>query len=65
MAPEKLTVVCAWCKQVVTPAPDGTEITHTICPPCLERTMIKSGDALVDPASLMPPPDYFGDAFKS
>lgn len=64
MAVQALTVVCAWCKRVVAAAPDGTAITHTICPSCLDRTIRRSGEGPVDPAALLPPPDYFGDAFK-
>jgi hypothetical protein len=63
MAGQVLTVICAWCKRVVTAAPNATGITHTICPSCLDRTITHS-DGGIDPAALMPPPDYFGDAFK-
>jgi hypothetical protein len=64
MAANELTVVCAWCKRVVTAAPNGVGITHTICPACLDRTLTLSGEGPTDPATLLPPPDYFGDAFK-
>ena len=66
MATEGLTVVCAWCQQVVKAAPNATGITHTICPSCVDRTITHSADGQTDPAVLLPPPDYFdfGDAFK-
>ena len=30
-----LTVVCAWCRSIVTAPPSAAGITHTICPTCL------------------------------
>jgi len=35
MAARVLTVVCAWCRSVVTAPPSAVGITHTICPTCL------------------------------
>jgi hypothetical protein len=35
MAARVLTVVCAWCRCVVTAPPSAKGITHTICPTCL------------------------------
>jgi hypothetical protein len=35
MAARVLTVVCAWCRCVVTAPPSAAGITHTICPACL------------------------------
>ena len=35
MASRVLTVVCAWCRCVVTAPPSAAGITHTICPTCL------------------------------
>ena len=35
MAARALTVVCAWCRCVVTAPPSAAGITHTICPTCL------------------------------
>jgi len=64
MGKHALTVICAWCRRVVTAAPNATGITHTICPSCLDRTITHSEGGPVDPAALLPPPDYFGDAFK-
>jgi hypothetical protein len=61
MATPTLAVVCAWCNRVVTPAPAGAHVTHTICPSCMEWAFVhrttamppeKSGDSL--------PADYFG-----
>ena len=63
MATRVLTVVCAWCKRVVTREPNATGITHTICPSCLDRTITHIDEGPLDPAALQPP-DYFGDAFK-
>jgi hypothetical protein len=63
MAANGLTVVCAWCERVVTAASNGAGITHTICPSCLDRTLT-SGDGSSVPIVLLPPPGYFGDAFK-
>src|SRR5947209_2949320 len=31
-------VVCDWCKRVVSTAPGGAEVTHTICASCLDFT---------------------------
>ena len=64
MATRVLTVVCAWCKRMVTAEPNATGITHTICPSCLDRTITHIDEGPVDPAALQPPADYFGDAFK-
>jgi hypothetical protein len=64
MAAERLSVICAWCQRVITPAPPGARVTHTICQPCLERTVSAVNYDETDPAVLNPPPDYFGDAFK-
>ena len=61
----KMRVVCAWCRQVVSDAPNGTGVTHTICPSCLNRMVTLSPHTGgIDPAALLPAPDYFGDAFK-
>jgi hypothetical protein len=40
MATSALAVVCAWCNQVVTPAPAGAPVTHTICPACMEWAFV-------------------------
>jgi hypothetical protein len=64
MAEKMLTVVCAWCRRVVTATPNGAGVTHTICPSCLDYAITHSGDSPVAPSALLPPPDYFGDAFK-
>jgi hypothetical protein len=36
MAVQRLSVVCAWCNRLVTAAPAGAALTHTICPSCLD-----------------------------
>jgi hypothetical protein len=64
MRAKVLTVVCAWCKRVVTAAPKAAGVTHTICASCLDRTIAHSDDGGIDPAALLPSADYFGDAFK-
>jgi hypothetical protein len=46
MAARVLTVVCAWCRCVVTAPPSAAGITHTICPTCLE--------AMFEPAAAEP-----------
>ena len=35
MSARVLTVVCAWCRCVVTAPPSAAGITHTICPACV------------------------------
>jgi hypothetical protein len=35
MSGRVLSVVCAWCRCVVTAPPSAAGITHTICPACL------------------------------
>jgi hypothetical protein len=39
-----LAVVCAWCRKIITAAPSGSAITHTICPDCLEWAMMHPRD---------------------
>jgi hypothetical protein len=39
MATRVLTVVCAWCRCVVTAPPSASGITHTICPTCLDLVL--------------------------
>ena len=39
MAGHLLAVVCAWCNRVVVKGPAGAEVTHTICPSCVDWTM--------------------------
>jgi hypothetical protein len=64
MPDEVLTVVCAWCQRIVRAEPKATGVTHTICPPCLDRTITLSDDGGIDPAALLPASGYFGDTFK-
>ena len=63
MAARVLSVVCAWCKRVVTSVPNATGITHTICPSCRDRAIAQVNDSPKDPAALQPT-DNFGDASK-
>ena len=60
---EFLSVVCAWCKRIVTAAPEGTPVTHTICTACFDRTMTHPRRDPPDEAA-PPSPDHFGDVFK-
>ena len=36
---QHLLVVCAWCNRVLSTAPAGAGVTHTICPSCLDLTI--------------------------
>jgi hypothetical protein len=38
MGQRLLAVVCAWCNRVVSTAPAGADVTHTICASCLDYT---------------------------
>jgi hypothetical protein len=38
MGQRLLVVVCAWCNRVVSTAPAGAAVTHTICESCLDFT---------------------------
>jgi hypothetical protein len=38
MGQRLLVVVCAWCNRVVSTAPAGSGLTHTICQSCLDVT---------------------------
>lgn len=68
MAAQSLKVVCAWCNRVVTMAPQGASVTHTICPTCLDLTIAHRSGIAHDASSSMdhvrPPVGYFGDAFR-
>jgi hypothetical protein len=72
MPGQVLTVVCAWCNEVITPAPAGAAITHSICPPCFawalaHRTVEVEGESASHGGELHLPQGYFGfgDAFKN
>jgi len=39
MARQVLAVVCAWCNRIVSPAPAGADVSHTICASCSEWSM--------------------------
>lgn len=66
MGSDKLSVVCAWCGRIISAAPAGTAVTHTICEACLDRAMtLDENGGPSDPAVYhLPPADFFGDAFK-
>src|SRR4051794_15178039 len=38
MGERLLVVVCAWCNRVISTAPAGAGVTHTICQSCLDIT---------------------------
>ena len=62
----QLAVVCAWCNRVVTKAPPGAGVTHTICPPCVNWTLThptsQAGPgATSDLEAPRLPAGYFGD----
>jgi hypothetical protein len=62
MGQRLLAVVCAWCNRVVSTAPAGSDVTHTICESCLDYTMNLGGDG-AEPAGDGPyrlPDRYFG-----
>ena len=60
---ELLSVVCAWCKRIVTAAPAGTPVTHTICSACFDRTITHPRGDPPDEAA-PPPADDSDDVFK-
>jgi hypothetical protein len=63
MGQRRLVVVCAWCNRVMSTAPAGSDVTHTICESCLDYTMNMGGDGAGPPADdgLYRLPDrYFG-----
>lgn len=66
MVTPNLTVVCAWCHQIVRQGATSAEVTHTICPQCAEWILSPAArECVVEPAAnrgdLVPPPGYFGD----
>jgi hypothetical protein len=63
MAERLLVVVCAWCNRVVSTAPAGAGVTHTICPSCLDFAFnaIEDGaGSAADDAPVRLPDRYFG-----
>jgi len=46
-----LAVVCAWCNRVITTAPAGSPVTHTICSSCLDWTFSPERQPSIEPAS--------------
>jgi hypothetical protein len=59
-----LAAVCAWCDRVVSTAPSGAEVTHTICESCLADTFNPIGNGAigrpVDHGPFRLPDRYFG-----
>ena len=39
MSAKPLAVVCAWCNRMVADAPADADVSHTICPSCLDWTI--------------------------
>jgi hypothetical protein len=64
MGQRLLAVVCAWCNRVVSTAPAGADVTHTICESCLDYTFNPTDNIGVGRAADTSPfrlPDrYFG-----
>ena len=63
MGQRLLVVVCAWCNRVVSTAPAGAGVTHTICPPCLDFTFSQIENGIERPAESGPfrlPGRYLG-----
>jgi len=36
-ADSEYTVLCGWCRSVLSQGPRDSEISHGICPPCMEK----------------------------
>ena len=62
MGPRLLAVVCAWCNRVMSTAPAGSDVTHTICDSCLDYTMnaAENGAGSTDDGPYRLPDRYFG-----
>ena len=63
MGQHLLVVVCAWCNRVMSTAPAGAGVTHTICQSCLDLAFspIENGAARPDESGEFRLPDrYFG-----
>jgi hypothetical protein len=63
MGQRLLVVVCAWCNRVVSTAPAGAAVTHTICASCLDFTFspIENGvERHQDKGPFRLPDRYFG-----
>jgi hypothetical protein len=61
MATSTLAVVCAWCNRVVTPAPAGAQVTHTICPSCMEWAFVHRSDTIPPDKDRPAPPASYID----
>jgi hypothetical protein len=58
-----LVVVCAWCNRVITTAPAGAGVSHTICQSCLDVTFspVENGvERHGDGGAFRLPDRYFG-----
>jgi len=51
MGTQVLAVVCAWCNRVITTAPVGSSVTHTICSSCLDWTLSPDSRSSIEPGS--------------
>ena len=63
MGQRLLVVVCAWCNRVISTAPVGSGVTHTICPSCLDFTFnpVENGvERTPDSGPFRLPDRYFG-----
>ena len=63
MATRVLAVVCAWCNRVITTAPVGSSVSHTICQSCLDWTFSPERSTSIEPdaaGTFQLPDRYFG-----
>jgi hypothetical protein len=63
MGERLLVVVCAWCNRVISTAPAGAGVTHTICQSCLDITFspVENGmERHGDHGAFRLPDRYFG-----
>jgi hypothetical protein len=49
MSTQVLAVVCAWCNRIMTSAPAGSPVSHTICPSCLDWTFSPERKSSLEP----------------
>ena len=49
MGTRVLAVVCAWCNRVITTAPAGSAVSHTICDSCLDWTFSAERATSIEP----------------
>jgi hypothetical protein len=65
-APTPLTVVCAWCGEIIVSGAEQAGETHSICPPCFERLVDHQNHGAVPPlpaGRAEAHSHYFGELF--